>query len=630
MSRSGIIMAQTPRSPRKGQFSAQPKAVEDAFSAVSSLSQSQQKPRGRTLAEFKTHIHSDELPLYPAERMLLEACRVGGNAPISTKRPQKSDKSDRNTVRASFIRFLALGGDDQAPVHERGVKLQGAWIEGSLDLSFAKDVRRLELKDCYLEKKLNLRRSHLRSIILSGSEVPGIDGNGTHISGAIHLSRGFKSTSRVHFINAKIHGDVNCKGGSFTYDTQAKFNNEPRDEMAGQWTALVFAKSYIDGSVHLTKDHKSHGKEDFKSHGMVSFISATVTNNFFCRDATFSYPINENPKGIALNLKSIAITDEFSFKDIKAFQGQMSLEGAMIGALDDDLGAKENSWAKTGSYNLDGFEYAIIASKATHDANPRADWLKGHKSKTVKKEANSLPDSQSIHSESVVKNGFAPRPWAQLIKALRASGHYDDARRVGLKREQAMHEAHCYVGIQRFLHRAYGALAGYGYRPYRLLKWLFGTWLVFGFLFHMLAWHGVFAPSNPLVFQNKELEHCSPGFDEKRATTGKTKVGNWFWCRELQSEYTTFNPYMYSLDLILPLVDLQQDKDWAPYIQTPRKYDASKYWVTNLLADIFEFEAFSLNHFARFLVWIEIIFGWILSLMVVAVLSGIGKRSDDD
>lgn len=627
-------MAKTPRSPRKGRPSAQPRTVRDMDDRLIVSAQQKSFPRKsryRTLGEFQEYIHSDGKPLYPAERMLLEACRIGSKTPIPGERPKKTDKTDLNTVRASFIRFLALGGDEQAPVHEKGVQLQGAWIEGSLDLSFAEHVKRLELRDCYLEKKLNLRRSRLRSIILSGSEVPGIDGNGTHVSGAIHLNKGFKATSRVHFINAKIHGDLNCKQGHFTYETQEKpkkpkiddaLTEANRDEMAGKWTALIFAKSYIDGSVYLSKG--------FKSNGMVSFTSATVTNNFICREATFNYPVDKDDDGIALNLKSIAITDEFTFKDISLVEGQMSLEGAIIGALNDDLGTKTDSWTKVKSYNLDGFEYAIIASKATHDANPRATWLKGHKSTIAKTEAGSTSSEQGDVSESVVKNGFAPRPWAQLIKALRASGHYDDARRIGLKREEAMHEARCYTSMQRILHWAYGKLAGYGYKPIRLLKWLAGTWLLFGFLFHLLAWQGVFAPSNPLVFQNKDLEHCSPGFDEKKATTEKPKIGNWFWCPELQGEYTTFNPYMYSLDLILPLVDLQQDKDWAPYINTPRKYDTTKAKASNFILDLVEWNAWTWNHLARFLVWIEIIFGWILSLMVVAVLSGIGKRSDDD
>lgn len=84
-------------------------------------------PKGRTLLEF--------LPLQPGETELLQACEEGEVAELADKRP--TERTAANAVRASFIRFLALGGDDKAPIHEHGVRLAGAWIEGALDLEGA-------------------------------------------------------------------------------------------------------------------------------------------------------------------------------------------------------------------------------------------------------------------------------------------------------------------------------------------------------------------------------------------------------------------------------------------------------------------------------------------------------------
>jgi hypothetical protein len=44
-------------------------------------------------------------------------------------------------IDAGFVRFLTLGGDESAPVHENGVHLQGAWLEGVLDLGDCDLVR---------------------------------------------------------------------------------------------------------------------------------------------------------------------------------------------------------------------------------------------------------------------------------------------------------------------------------------------------------------------------------------------------------------------------------------------------------------------------------------------------------
>ena len=76
----------------------------------------------------------------------------------------------------------------------------------------------------------------------------------------------------------------------------------------------------------------------------------------------------------------------------------------------------------------------------------------------------------------------------------------------------------------------------------------------------------------------------------------------------LDGEYTTFNPFMYSLDVILPIVDLQVEKDWGQYVAMKDG---------------------TLNDFTRWLMWFEILFGWIYSLILVAILSGLAKNEKD-
>ena len=94
-------------------------------------------------------------------------------------------------------------------------------------------------------------------------------------------------------------------------------------------------------------------------------------------------------------------------------------------------------------------------------------------------------------------------------------------------------------------------------------------------------------------------------------------AGNWYLCAKLREEYTGLSPLAYSLDLILPLVNLQQDSDWAPLIPTPESSMWSEY--TNI----------TLKHITRFFVWFEILFGWLASLLMVAVVSGLTKRRED-
>jgi hypothetical protein len=88
----------------------------------------QNRPKGRTPLEFL----DGEGKLLPAENELLRACAFGEPAVIGTERP--SQMTPQNHIRSAFLRFLVLGGDDTVPIHEKGVHVAGAWIDGHIDL----------------------------------------------------------------------------------------------------------------------------------------------------------------------------------------------------------------------------------------------------------------------------------------------------------------------------------------------------------------------------------------------------------------------------------------------------------------------------------------------------------------
>lgn len=136
----------------------------------------------------------------------------------------------------------------------------------------------------------------------------------------------------------------------------------------------------------------------------------------------------------------------------------------------------------------------------------------------------------------------------------------------------------------------------------------------------------VFAPSNPIVFQHPDYAACAPNSDEARAENAKLKkadataivgAGNWYLCEKLREEYTGFSPLLYSLDVVLPLVDLQQQKDWGPLIPTPHSD-----WKSEL-------SEVSWKHATRWIIWFETLFGWLSSLLLVAIVSGLTKRRDE-
>ena len=113
------------------------------------------KAFGRSLDDF--------LPLRDAENKLLHACASGTDLALSHGRPEQ--KTPENALRAEFVRFLALGGDESAAIHEMGVQVEGAWIEGSLNLDHC-TVRRIWLGKCYFEKTLEMRNAQFQGSLI--------------------------------------------------------------------------------------------------------------------------------------------------------------------------------------------------------------------------------------------------------------------------------------------------------------------------------------------------------------------------------------------------------------------------------------------------------------------------------
>src|SRR5690349_11141117 len=150
------------------------------------------RAHGRSLTDFGE--------ISAAERALLHSCRRGEVAVVATGRPEQ--ETAENRVRAGFVRFLAPGGDQEAPIHERGVTLRGAWLSGVLDLEWARVEHHLGLWDCRIEQ-IKARYARLKFLNLNGSILlRGLAGAGLHCDGGIFLRNGFHATGPVQLMGA--------------------------------------------------------------------------------------------------------------------------------------------------------------------------------------------------------------------------------------------------------------------------------------------------------------------------------------------------------------------------------------------------------------------------------------------
>ena len=225
-------------------------------------------------------------------------------------------------------------------------------------------------------------------------------------------------------------------------------------------------------------------------------------------------PLCNWSRGGALLCDGASVAGEFVFYGLTHPVDSVSLVLMRVRALVDD----EQAWGE--HLNLDGFVYGELAGGAPIDAATRLAWLNKQLS------AHAGLDGDGAN--------FRPQPWQQLIRVLRHMGHAEDARQVAIAFEHRLRRANLigqaaqhwdrldswtYRQACRTAHRLYWLFTGYGYRPFRLVVWMFGMWLACGMFYWYAALAGVFAPSDPLVFQNPKYEACTAEC-----------AGNWYLC----------------------------------------------------------------------------------------------------
>ena len=520
-----------------------------------------------------------ETLLNDAEKKLLADCAAGKDCIFNNgKRPKTA--GDAYIIRAALIRFLLLGGDAANPVHEKGVQLEGGWVIGELDLTDVKTEAALKLGRCHFDSPLTAIGARLAGLYLDGSTVPGLNANRMIVTGSVHLRAGFTAHGEVSFVGAQIGGNLECDSATFqNYD---KDGNAIGD-------ALIADGMVVKGGVFLS--------DGFTAHGEVRLLGAQIGGDLECIGGTFQNCEKDgNATGKALTAYGMVVKGSVFLRDGK-FTGAIDLSAADIGTLLDD----GNCWPATGNI-FDGLRYERIIGPT--DAATRIDWLN-------RQHLNELGAE------------FKPQPWEQLIKVLREMGHPAEAAEVAIAKQVAMRKAgkiglrhasprhsgwrlrvdKAWVGgsniMARGWHRVYGVLAGFGHRPADILVWMVAVFMASAVVFHEAAILGQMGPANAIMLTheagaNVDVDRCGVRGDVDFAHF-------WRQCPQMPPEYTTFNPWLYSLDLILPLVNLQQDSDWAPVVMNSH---GDTLW---------------LGWWARTLMWFEILFGWFTSLMFVAI-----------
>ena len=249
------------------------------------------RPKYRRLRDFGE--------LTDAEQKLRDRAKDGVVCYFGKVAPKVDDIRNKEApqIRASFVRYLALGGCEQTAVHERGIWIQGAIINGDLDFTACVDVRPIALEYCLIDGRLILREARTRTINLDyshlrGSQVTGSAVNKSHmaieakracVDGSVYCRRGFLAVGEVNFIEAEIKGSLECHGGRFLHKDGDELEEADKEENR---IVLTCSRLKVGGSVFF----QSESKHEFVAKGQVRFQRAEIGGDLHCEGGSFIHP----------------------------------------------------------------------------------------------------------------------------------------------------------------------------------------------------------------------------------------------------------------------------------------------------------------------------------------------------
>jgi hypothetical protein len=383
---------------------------------------------------------------------------------------------------------------------------------------------------------------------LTNPKGPALIANDVTIGQSLFCDQGFSATGEIRLSGAKIAGQLAFAGATLTNH---------------QGPALI-----ADG---LAVKQNMFCHQGLNVTGETRMLGAHVAGQLDLTDATLT-----NPGGRALSADQAQVDRGVDCSEKFTATGKVSLIGAHIGgklnfagatltnpgevALDlEDVNARtlilapeapsETTVSLTGAHvgiladtqarwpktlHLDGFTYDALQAFPEVDAKARLRWLELH------------------------PGGYTPQPYEQLIAAYRRVGHDQAARTVAIAKQRRRRTELNWPG--RLWNALLAWTVGYGYRTWQALLWL-GAFLLAGWV--------IFGAAYPT--------HMTPAKRPPEPTP-------------------SFQPAMYSLDTLLPVVDLHQQDYWIPQ-------GLAQWWA-----------------------WVSILAGWVLTTAVVAALTGILKR----
>jgi hypothetical protein len=527
--------------------------------------------------------------LGPAEAALIEGIGTGAVLRLSAAGvPAAGDESVR--VRADLVRFLLLSHPGAPVMHEKGLRLGGAWITGVLDLEGCRVPRDIGLIDCRFEAAPVLLSAVIDTLAVDGSELPGFDANRLEARGDL-LFRSATVRGAILLRGSRIGGDLVFDGATLENPGERALAGErcsvrggvlmrgatvrggvalPGARIGGDLdliglridradaAALELDSVQVDGDVALRNAIATGG---------VSLVTARIGGDVDLSGARIS-----RPGEMAVNLNRTTASGAFFLRSGATIDGALSLNGANVGAIVDEPAC----WPAKGDLLLNRCLYGALLGGAV-ESGSRLDWL-----------ARQTPSRWG--------EDFWPQPYEQLAAVFGQMGHDEDKRRVLIEKERLARRARrgrARTGTTRAIlglkDAVLGITTGYGRLPLLALVWILVVWGLGAVLYAHLDRVHAMRPNAPVVLRSPEWVLCAVPSDRRETlpSLGQERAGlampgePQLACYRRQPEasaYPKFNAAMLSADAVVPGLGSGQKDYWSPDTRDIRGY-AGKWFM---------------------------------------------------
>ncbi|AGS68978.1 hypothetical protein [Streptomyces collinus] len=484
-------------------------------------------------------LHAGDLPddLTAAEAGMWQAFRNGSVYDLSSGDAVVDDPhgghpwGPERSVRARMVCWLLLDGPPALAGRVSSLKLAGVRVTGTLDLAGGTVTPYVELRGCRFDDQVLLPEARFTTLRLVDCAVPRLEAARVHTEGDLHLPR-CRVPLGIRLTDAHIGTDLLLNQAIVHQDRSGR--------------------SIAADGMTVGQDLQA---ELLESHGELSLRSAKVGVSLSLRGARLANPYAR----LALNAPQLTVERTLYLTPAGVgsplLSGTTPARGTRIQRFECQGGVRLDDGRFGDAIDLDRARFDLTDDQVLSlrrvqtpelrflgDAPQRGQvLLSGARVVNLVDRAGSWPGPGRLHMggfayENLVPRGpfplvrrldwvtaataeYNPEPYERLAAVLRAAGEDEDAREVLLAKQRRRREtlppaAKTWGYVQDLA-------VAYGYRPGRAAVWMAVLWA-----------------AGTLLFAHADHPPVNPG------------------------GHPSWSPALFTLDLLLPVVDLGQAGQW--------------------------------------------------------------------